>query len=330
MAKYQYIDPEEQSRDPFANEESSSNENTTEFETMLQAEKDTPFGKKYKVGEPVSGFVASVGADFIFVDLGGKNAASISCEEYLGSGLTLPKVGERITAYVRLDNGSEILLTRSLKRGDADDLLIRNAYESKIPVEAKIEKVNKGGFEATIGTKRCFVPMSGMELRRIDNPDIYIGGVFQFHIIEMKGRNIVLSRKSLLREEQETRAAKALELVQEGQIHKATITRLMPFGAFAAMDGLEGLISLGELSTKRVKNAEEVVKVGDVVSVRILRIERTPKLRIALSLKDGSEGAQWAEHQDKKVTKSSATPLPVEVSDDSSILASAFGKAKKK
>ncbi|MES2615447.1 MAG: S1 RNA-binding domain-containing protein [Bdellovibrionota bacterium] len=327
MARYQFIDPEEQGRDPFASDESFSSQNTTEFETMLQSETDIPFGKKYKPGEPVAGSVASVGADFIFVDLGGKNAASISCDEFLSAGMTLPKMGERITAYVRTDNGSEILLTRSLKRGDVDELLIRNAFESKIPVEAKIEKINKGGFEATIGSKRCFVPMSGMELHRIENPDVYIGSVFQFHIIEMKGRNIVLSRKSLLREEQETKAAKTLELIQEGQIYKATVTKLMNFGAFASMDGLEGLISMNELSAKRVKNAEEVVKVGDVVSVRVLRIERSPKLRIALSLKDGSEGSQWSEYQDKKVTKTnSQEPM----NENNNIFAAALNKAKRR
>jgi small subunit ribosomal protein S1 len=329
MARYQYIDPEEQARDPFASEDNSSNQNTSEFETMLQAEKDIPFGKKFKTGEPVKGVVVSVGNEFIFVDLGGKNSGSISCEEFLASGISLPKSGESLTAYVRQDTGSEILLTRSLKRGDADDAMLRNAFEAKIPVEAKVEKVNKGGFEVVIGSKRGFVPMSGMELNRIENPDVYIGGVFQFHIIEMKGRNIVLSRKSLLREEQETRAAKALELIQEGQVQKATITRIMNFGAFASMDGLEGLISLSELSVKRVKNAEEVVKVGDVVSVRVLKIERTPKLRIALSLKDGSEDSNWNEYKDKKVTKSAAY-VTHEPSEKTNILASAFSQAKKK
>ena len=50
-------------------------------------------------------------------------------------------------------------------------------------MEAKVEKVNKGGFEVTIGSVRGFVPMSGMDLIRIENPDAYIGSVFQFHII---------------------------------------------------------------------------------------------------------------------------------------------------
>lgn len=324
MAKYQFIDPDEQGRDPFAPEE----QNTTEFETMLQGEKDIPFSKKLKTGEPTSGVVVSVGADFVFIDLGGKNAASLSCEEFLSAGLSLPKAGEKVSAYVKTDNGSEIILTRSLKRSDADDLLIRNAYESKFPVEAKIEKVNKGGFEATIGSKRCFVPMSGMDLMRIENPDIYIGGVFQFHIIELKGRNIVLSRKSLLREEQETKAAKALEFIKEGQIQKATITRLTNFGAFASMDGLEGLISLHELAPKRVKHAEEVVKVGDIVSVRVIKIERSPKLRIALSLKDGSEDSQWHDYKEKKVSKIHSSHES-EPSEHTHIFASAFKKAKK-
>ena len=64
MAKFRFIDPDEQGRDPFASED----QNTTEFETMLEAEKDIPFGKKLKTGEGVSGVVVSVGAEFVFVD----------------------------------------------------------------------------------------------------------------------------------------------------------------------------------------------------------------------------------------------------------------------
>ncbi len=326
MAKYHFTDVEEQSRDPFDSEQ----QNNSEFESLLEGEKHIPFVNKFKVGAPVTGTVESIGLEFIFIDLGGKNAGSISREEFLAAGLSLPKVGESITVYVRLDNGSEILLTRSLKRGDADDLLIRNAYESKFPVEAKVEKAIKGGFEASIGSKRCFVPLSSMDIVRIENPDIYVGSIFQFHIIELKSRNIVLSRKSLLREEQETRAAKSLELIQEGQIIKGSVTRLMNFGAFVSLDGLEGLVSMNELSWKRVKNAEEVVKVGDVVSVKVLKIERSPKLRIALSLKDASEDSQFNEYKDKKVTKSQHSAVIAEPSDQTHIFASAFTKAKKK
>jgi small subunit ribosomal protein S1 len=322
MAKYKFIDPDEQGRDPFASEE----QDTSEFESLLAQDKEFPVGRKLKTGETVSGTVLSVGSEFVFLDLGGKNAGSIACDEFVAGGVSLPKVGEKLTAYVRVDNGSEILLTRSLKRSDADDMMIRNAYENKIPVEAKIEKVNKGGFEALIGTKKAFVPMSAMDLVRIENPDIYIGGVFQFLITEMKGRNLVLSRKSLLREEQELKANKMLELVQEGQIHKATITRIMDFGAFASIEGLEGLISLNQLSAKRVKSASEVVNVGDVVSVRILKIEKAPKLRVSLSLKDGTDDSQWKDYQEKKVTKS--VPSASKPTPDTSIFASAFGKAK--
>ena len=131
-----------------------------------------------------------------------------------------------------------------------------------------------------------------------------------------------------MREEQELRAAKTLELVQEGQVHKAIITRLMTFGAFASIDGLEGLISLNNLSAKRIKSPEEVVKSGDVVSVRILKIERAPKLKIALSMRDGTDDNQWKEYQDKKITKTQLNiPQP---SEETHIFASAFGKAKKR
>ena len=90
----------------------------------------------------------------------------------------MPKVGDTISAFVRTDNGSEILLTRTLRRNEVDDSLLRNAFEAKIPVEAKVEKVIKGGFEATVGAKRCFVPLGQMDITHFDNPEVYVGNTF--------------------------------------------------------------------------------------------------------------------------------------------------------
>ena len=130
-----------------------------------------------------------------------------------------------------------------------------------------------------------------MELGRIVDENAYIGQVLKFHISEFKqgGRNIVLSRKQLLREERESKQSEILNTLEVGQTLRATITRTATFGAFADIGGIEGLIPISELAWKRLKSPDEVVKIGDVVQVRVLKIEHVPKLRIALSAKNAGE-----------------------------------------
>jgi small subunit ribosomal protein S1 len=285
MAKFRYIDKEENSRDPFA----PTTEEANEFEQLLQDDKHIPSSRRYSMGESIEGTVVSVSPEFVFIDLGGKSSATLSTEEFTSSSLSIPKLGDNISAFVRSDNGSEILLTRTLRRNEVDDSLLRNAFEAKIPVEAKVEKIIKGGFEATVGAKRCFVPLGQMDIAHFDNPEVYVGNTFKFTITELKGRNIVLSRKMILRQEMESKVSSILEKLEVGQSYAATITRLVDFGAFASIDGLEGLIPLSELAWKRIKKADEVVRLGDKVNVKIIKIERTPKLKIAFTLKDAGE-----------------------------------------
>lgn len=285
MAKFRYIDKEENSRDPFA----SNTEEMNEFEQLLQNEKHTPTSRRYRMGETVEGTVVSVSPDFVFIDLGGKSSATIPTEEFTSALLTPPKAGETLSAYVKSDNGSEIVLTKTLRRKEMDDSLLRNAYEAKIPIEAKVEKSIKGGFEASVGGKRCFVPLGQMDLAHFTDPEVYVGNTFKFHVTELKGRNIVLSRKSILKEEFDSKISDILNKLEVGQNHLATITRLVDFGAFASLDGVEALIPLSEMAWKRLKKADEVVRVGEQVNVKIIKIERAPKLKIALTMKEAGE-----------------------------------------
>lgn len=322
MARYHYIDPEELERDPFA----KSSEDQNEFSRLLAEERElVGAARRYRVGDQVTGRVVSVGTDTIFVDLGGKMTGALAIEDLRASGsVTLPKVDEEVTAYVRQDSGSELILTKSLRRSETDDTLLRNAYENHLPIEAKVEKVINGGYEVTVGRKRGFVPFSGMDMQRAADPEAYVGQVFRFHITTFSqgGRNLVLSRRELLQEEKQEKVREVLGDLEPGQTRRATITRLATFGAFADLGGgLEGLIPMSELSWSRVKKPDDVVKVGDTVQVRILRVEHSPRLRISLSLKDAGEDpwvamatrmvpGSWLEGQ---VTKANAQGVAVRI-----------------
>lgn len=283
MSKFHFIDSDELGRDPFAAEDNES----TEFEKLLASEGQSASLKRYRAGEPVTGLVLKVGTEFLFIDLGGKSTATLAVEEFVTAGLPIPATGDEVQAFVRKDTGSEILLTRALRRGEQDDSLIRSAYDNRLPVEAKVEKVVKGGFEASLSGKRAFVPLSHMELGTVADPDSYVGQVLKFIVVEYKqgGKNIVLSRKSILKDEKDAKAGEIVRNLEVGQKMPATITRLADFGAFADVGGVEGLIPMSELAWKRVGKAQDVVKEGEVVNVKVIRIEHSPRLRIALSLK---------------------------------------------
>ncbi|MEN9808565.1 MAG: hypothetical protein RLZZ488_132 [Pseudomonadota bacterium] len=346
MSKIRFIDSDELGRDPFASEDHV----TTEFEKLLESESTSASLKRYRAGEPVQGTVLRCSAEFIFVDLGGKSTATLALEEFTAAGLTPPSVGEELQAFIRKDNGSEIILTRSLRRGEQDDGMLRNAFETRLPVEAKIEKVVKGGFEASLSGKRAFVPLSQMELGQVAEPESYIGQVLKFIITEYKAKNIVLSRKSILRDEKDARAGEIVRTLEVGQKLTATITRLADFGAFADLGGVEGLIPMSELAWKRVNKAQDVVKVGESVSVKIIRIEHAPRLRVALSLKQampeemsmklsGKHGATagavqaeeresqqaWVSYKDKQIQGGKS-----DSANENSIFAAAFASARKR
>ena len=348
MSKIRFIDSEDFGRDPFASEEHE----TTEFEKLLESDSTSASLKRYRAGEPVTGRVLRVGEEFVFVDLGGKSTATLAVEEFLTAGLTAPVLGDEIQAYVRKDSGSEIILTRSLRRGEQDDTLLRSAHETRLPVEAKVEKVVKGGFEASLSGKRAFVPLSQMELGNVADPESYIGQVLKFIITEFKqgGKNIVLSRKTILKDEREAKAGEIVRNLEVGQKLSATITRLADFGAFADLGGIEGLIPMSELAWKRVGKAQDVVKIGETVNVKVIRIEHTPRLRVALSLKQampedlmlklsGKSGATagalmaeerdsssaWESYQTKKNQPNAGLN-----SENSNIVAAAFASARKR
>ena len=348
MSKVRFVDTDELGRDPFAAEDNE----TTEFEKLLEAEKSSATLKRYKAGESVTGTVLRCSAEFVFVDLGGKSTATLPIEEFAAAGITPPAAGDDVQAYIRKDNGSEIILTRSLRRGEQDDSMLRSAYETRLPVEAKIEKSIKGGFEASLSGKRAFVPLSQMELGQVAEPESYIGQVLKFIITEYKagGKNIVLSRKTVLKDEKDARAGEIIRTLEVGQKLTATVTRLADFGAFADLGGVEGLIPMSELAWKRVAKAQDVVKVGEAVNVKIIRIEHSPRLRVALSLKQampeelsmklsGKHGATagavlaeerdsqqaWASYKDKQTEDVKKSNSP-----DGNIFAAAFATARKR
>ena len=244
-----------------------------------------------KSGDQIKGKIIHIGMDSIFINTGTKIDGVVEKKELLDENGQCPfVVGDTLELYVISSTESEIILSKSIS-GKADIGILMNAFESKMPVDGKVNEVCKGGFRVDILGKQAFCPVSQMDVKYIENQEEYIGKTFQFLIkrVEGDGKNIVISRRDYQNIDIEKVKKEFLETISTGAVVKGTITRIMPYGAFVELvPGLEGMVHISEISWSRLDKPEEVVDTGDTVNVKILSIEEGEKqgrYKISLSIK---------------------------------------------
>ena len=245
-------------------------------------------------GQKLTARVLKVSAEWIFIDTGQKGEGVVDRKEFLDlDGNVTVKEGENINAYFLSSSHGEMRFTTRLGGGaggssSSGNAQLEDAWRSGVPVEGLVEKEIKGGYEVKLGgTARAFCPFSQVALRRVDNPESLIGTRLAFRITDYteNGRNIVVSRRALLEEEQRRLREEAQAGITVGMTVAGTVTSLQDFGAFVDIGGLEGLLPISEIGWARVNDVREVLSVGQQLQVVIKVIDRE-KERISLSLKD--------------------------------------------
>jgi small subunit ribosomal protein S1 len=279
------VNPDSGQEDPNAENETSNDE----FAELLAASTAAEPAEA-KAGDKVTGTIIQIGDHDAFVDCGFRNELPISTSELKGpDGELLCEVGQEITAHVQKGpDGLKLTLAVNLRHAGHDALT--QAYEAGTPVEGKVGETNKGGFSVDLGGVRAFCPFSQIDVRRIDDPTEFVGRTFKFKILELSedGRNVVVSRRALVelarREQGETTRA----TLQLGDEVAGQVTRLVPFGAFVDIGGVEGLVHISQISHQRVNDPADVLKEGQEIKVKVLEIQNLGQgrsERISLSLK---------------------------------------------
>jgi small subunit ribosomal protein S1 len=259
----------------------------------LFARGDVPIAartRRLNVGDKVQGVVGHVSAESVLVDIDQKQQGYFDAGDLLSQDV---KVGDAIEGFVVSTDGDQIKLARKFGKEASVDHL-RVAMESGVPVEGKVTNINKGGAEVDLGGVRAFCPASQLDDHRVDDLTVFVGRSMNFLVTKVDARDVVLSRRQLLKREAEGAREKTLAELVIGSVRKGRVTQIRDFGAFVDLGGVEGLIPLRELSHERVK-AEDAVQIGDVVEVQIKGVERKAaspnrrdsgeKLEVTLSLK---------------------------------------------
>ncbi|WP_291565751.1 MULTISPECIES: 30S ribosomal protein S1 [unclassified Clostridium] len=197
--------------------------------------------------------------------------------------------GEEIEVYVLGINESEGHVLLSKKKADAIKSLdnIEEAYKNNDVITATTVEVVKGGIIANIDGIRAFIPASQVSNEYVKDLSKFINEKFKVKVIEFnkEDNKIILSRRIILEEEKEKKINDLWNSLKKGEKRKGIVSRLVNFGAFVDLGGVDGLIHLNDLSWKRIMNPSDVVSIGDEVEVYLLDFDRD-KNRISLALKD--------------------------------------------
>ncbi len=222
----------------------------------------------------------------VFVEFGPRSQGVCPLAQFLTTGdQQAPTVGSERDFFVeRFDpfEGLSILsLEGAVQKADWGTLEVGQV------VEARCTGMNKGGLEMEIAHHRAFMPAGQVDVRHVADISVFIGEKFPVQIVELnKDKNrLVVSRKAVVAAERAEQREKLLAVLEIGQTRTATITSVQSYGAFADIGGVDGLIHVSDLSHERVKSPADVVAVGQVVQVKIVKLDLTatpPKIGLGM------------------------------------------------
>jgi small subunit ribosomal protein S1 len=180
-----------------------------------------------------------------------------------------------------------IVLTRRGVRNAATQRELEDAFQAGLAVEGRVEKAVKGGYEVRIARERAFCPLSQIDIVRTADPSMHEGKVYAFRVIEYTdgGKNVVVSRRKHLEDQQRAAAADVRKTIVPGAVLTGRVVSVPAFGAFVDLGGgIQGLLHVSDMGWSRVTSPSEIVAPGDQITVKVLRVDDTTQ-KISLGLK---------------------------------------------
>ena len=248
--------------------------------------------KEFNPHEVIEGTVVLVNRDEAYVDIGYKTEIPIAKKELAypepEAATDVVKVGDKINVYVVALGGENGLI---LSKTRADRLVawekVEKVKEEKQIIEVEILQVVKGGLLTTAFGLRGFIPASQIALHFVKDLNEFLGQKVEVEIMEAdpKKQRLVLSRRSVLEAQREQKREEALASIVEGEKRTGVVKRLVDYGAFIDIGGVDGLAHISDLSWDHIKNPADVLSVGQEVEVLVKAFDPETK-RISLSIKD--------------------------------------------
>jgi len=240
-------------------------------------------------GELLTGHVLKITGEDVIVDFGYKSEGLVPLEQFKQSdGSIHVHAGDTIDVMVDrqgLQPEGYILLSheKAVRLRAWDNL--EKAHQEGLVLSGRVLERTKGGLSVDVGVI-AFMPGSQIDMRPLHNLDGFVGKDIPVKILKLNRRrgNVVVSRKMVIEEDVTTRREAVLSSIGEGSVVTGVVKNLTDYGAFVDLGGVDGLLHISDMSYGRVSHASEVVNVGDEVTAKVLKFDRS-RQRISLGLK---------------------------------------------
>lgn len=230
-------------------------------------------------GSRVKGTVSRLHGEHVFMSLKGRFEGIVPLAQFKKA----PGAGDLLEVIVKSQNEEDGLYDLSVP-GAAVAVGDWSELEQGMVIEARVTGSNTGGLEASVNSIRGFIPASQIERFRVENFGEYVNKKLQCVVTEVnpKKKRLVLSHRALLDREYEEKRKEIMATIEPGQLHDGTVTKIMDFGAFVDIGGVEGLVHVSKLSWDRVTHPKDVLKEGEAIKVKIEKINaETGKLSLS-------------------------------------------------
>ena len=274
---------------------------TNEFAKLLEESFEI---NQINEGKIVKGTVVSIESDLVIVDVGLKTEGRISLSEFSShDGSYDLEIGDQVDVYLeRIENAlGDAVLSRDKAKREENWVKLEEDQKNNVIVEGIINGKVRGGFTVDINGTQAFLPGSQVDVRPVKDIRPFMNKPQSFHILKMdkKRGNIVVSRKSVLSDNNSLDKSEIFNKLDEGQEIEGIVKNITDYGAFVDLGGVDGLLHVTDISWKRINKPSEAINIGDKVKVKIIKISKED-MKISLGMKQLLEDP-WVDSEKKYI-----------------------------
>lgn len=268
-----------------------------DFSKLLSEFED--LGQKFEEGSIVKGVIVGIDDRSVAVDIGAKSIGFIDSNEFRRD----PEIkeGDVVDVFlIRLENKrGNLIISRENARRLTNWNHLRTCMEEKIDIEAKIIGRVKGGYAVDYNGIICFLPRSQVDTMLITDDEFLINKDEKLQVLkidDVRG-NVVVSRRAILEIQRNAEKDKVLAKIQVGDTLDGMVKNITDYGAFIDFGSFDGLLHLTDISWCRVRHPSEVLKIGQEVTVQVIKYDEKTK-RVSLGMKQLQQNP-WESISDK-------------------------------
>lgn len=272
------------------------------METQFNLEEIDKSFQVYSAGKIVDGVIVLKREDGVIFNIGGKRDSFIPKEDF--TNFENVKIGDRFKVCITNKKTEDGMIISS--KSQADDIIIGSQTAEKIKLGTKftfvVTSIKDGGLCSKLGEYEIYVPADEVSNKEIG----YVGKLKNKQIeaiaieINRENKTIIASVKMLAEQIEEQNQKAFWSSIFINKIVEGRVERIVPFGAFINVGGIDCLLHISDISYDKIKSADEILKLGEIRQFRVIKVDKENK-KVSLGLKQLYENPKIQKLKELKV-----------------------------